>query len=140
MYVECVVGHSVCDCLVDVFPVSLMVEHDGLWRQFVYFWGVGKFTNNCVVVESQIFPHPEVPEMRDYGWRDNMRSSMSLSFVESHVWVGVLSFVSVMSMSTMISCSRVPPEVRVLFLVFAVKVACKYDVVPPQTEPLNDFS
>ena len=40
---------------------------------------------------------------------------MSLSFVESHVWVGVLSFVSVRFMSTMISCSRVPPEVRVLF-------------------------
>ena len=28
----CMVGHSVCDCLVDVFPVSLMVEHDGLCR------------------------------------------------------------------------------------------------------------
>ena len=27
-----VVGHSVCDCLVDFFPVSLMVEHDGRWR------------------------------------------------------------------------------------------------------------
>ena len=45
----------------------------------------------------------------------NIRSSMSLSFVESHVWVGVFSFVSVRFMSSVISCSRVPPEVRVLF-------------------------
>ena len=40
---------------------------------------------------------------------------MSLSFVESHVFVGVLSFVSVRFMSTMVSCSRLPPGVRVLF-------------------------
>ena len=44
-----------------------------------------------------------------------MRSSMSLSFVESYVCVGVLSFVSVRFMSTMVSCSRLPPGVRVLF-------------------------
>ena len=25
-------------------------------------------------------------------------------------------------------------------LMFAVEATCKYDVVPPQTEPLNDFS
>ena len=72
-----------------------------------------------------------------------MRSSMSLSFVASHVCVGVPSFVSVRFMSSMISCSRIPPGLRVLLpktLMFAVEVACKYDVVPPQTEPLNDFS
>ena len=40
---------------------------------------------------------------------------MSLSFVESHVCVGVLSFVSVRFMSTMVSCSRLPPGVQVLF-------------------------
>ena len=45
----------------------------------------------------------------------NIRSSMSLSFVESHVCVGVLSFVSVRFMSTMVSCSRLPPGVQVLF-------------------------
>ena len=45
----------------------------------------------------------------------NMRSSISLLFVDSHVCVGVLSSVSVRFMSTMISCFRVPPEVRVLF-------------------------
>ena len=38
---------------------------------------------------------------------------MSLSFVESHVWVGVLSFVSDRFMSSVISFSRVPSEVRV---------------------------
>ena len=71
----------------------------------------------CCVRQSlfQIFPHPEVPEMRDYGWKMNTRSSMSLSFVESHVWVGGLSFVSVRFMSSVISFSSVPPEVRVLF-------------------------
>ena len=40
---------------------------------------------------------------------------MSLSFVESHVCVGVPSFVSVRFMSTMVSCSRLPPSVPVLF-------------------------
>ena len=72
----------------------------------------------------------------------NMRSSMSLSFVESHVCVGVLSFVSIRFMSTMVSCSRLLPGVPVLFpkLMFAVKITCKYDFVLPQTEPLNDFS
>ena len=45
----------------------------------------------------------------------NMRPSLSLSFVESHVWVVVLSFVSARFMSTMIFCSRAPLEVRVLF-------------------------
>ena len=49
------------------------------------------------------------------GGEMNMRFSVSLSFVESHVCVGVLSFVSVRFMSTIISCSRLPPEVRVLF-------------------------
>ena len=44
-----------------------------------------------------------------------MRSSRSLSFVDSHVCVGVLSFVSARFMSTMVSCSRLPPGVRVLF-------------------------
>ena len=29
---EYVVGHSVCDYLVGKTPISLMVEHDGLWR------------------------------------------------------------------------------------------------------------
>ena len=38
---------------------------------FVIVWsGIGEYPNNCVVVGSQIFPHPEVPEIRDYGWRD----------------------------------------------------------------------
>ena len=37
------------------------------------------------------------------GEEMNMRSSMSLSFVVSHVCVGVLSFVSVRFMSTMVS-------------------------------------
>ena len=45
----------------------------------------------------------------------NMRSSMSLSFVASHVCVGVPSFVSVRFMSSMISCSRIPLGLRVLF-------------------------
>ena len=45
----------------------------------------------------------------------NMRSSMSLSFVESHVRVDVLSFVNVRFMSSVISYSRVSPVVRVLF-------------------------
>ena len=40
---------------------------------------------------------------------------MSLSFVESHVCVGVPSFVSVRFMSSMVSCSRLPSVVRVLF-------------------------
>ena len=41
---------------------------------------------------------------------------MSLSFFEPHVCVvGVLSFVSVRFMTTMVSCSRLPPGVRVLF-------------------------
>ena len=40
---------------------------------------------------------------------------MSLSFVASHVCVGVPSFVSVRFMSSMISCSRIPPGLRVLF-------------------------
>ena len=44
-----------------------------------------------------------------------MRSSMSLSFVASHVCVGVPSFVSVRFMSSMISCSRIPPGLRVCF-------------------------
>ena len=43
------------------------------------------------------------------GGEMNMRSSMSLSFVASHVCVGVPSFVSVRFMSSMISCSRIPP-------------------------------
>ena len=38
-----------------------------------------------------------------------------MCLVESHVWVGVLSFVSVRFMSSVISFSRVSPEVRVLF-------------------------
>ena len=37
------------------------------------------------------------------GREMNMRSSMSLSFVGSCVWVGVLSFVSVRFMSSVIS-------------------------------------
>ena len=45
----------------------------------------------------------------------DMRSSMSLSFVVSYVWVGVLSFVSVSSMSSVISFNRIQPESRVLF-------------------------
>ena len=72
---------------------------------------------------------------------------MSLSFVESHVWVGVLSFVSVRFISTVISCSRLPPDVRILFPKFScllLKSPVKYDVAhhppPLQTEPLNDFS
>ena len=51
-----------------------------------------------------------------------MRFSMSLSFVESHVCVGVLSFVSVRFLSTMVYCNRLPPGVGVLFtkLMFTV--------------------
>ena len=45
----------------------------------------------------------------------NMGSRMSMSFVQSHVCVGVPSFVSVRFMSTIVSCSRLPPGVRVLF-------------------------
>ena len=72
-----------------------------------------------------------------------MRSSMSLSFVESHVCVGVPSFVSVRFMSSMVPVARLRTG-RSSFvsktLMFAIEVTCKYDVVPPQTEPLNDFS
>ena len=49
------------------------------------------------------------------GGEKNTRSNMSLSFFESHVWVGVLSFVSVRFISSVISFSRVLPEIRVLF-------------------------
>ena len=78
-----------------------------------------------VVVGPQIFPHPEVPKMRDHGWRDEHEVS----------YVRVPSFVRVRFMSSMISCSRIPRGFRVLFpkRMFAVKVACKYDVAPPQT-------
>ena len=32
--------------------------------------GMEEYPINCVVVGPQIFPHPEVPKMKDYGWRD----------------------------------------------------------------------
>ena len=67
---------------------------------------------------------------------------MSLSFVVSHMYVLVCCHLEASG-----SCQRWFPLAGYhrefefsKTLMFAVEVTCKYDVVPPQTEPLNDFT
>ena len=97
VYVECVVGHSIC-----------------VGSSFIN--GVWENTSIIVLWSDPDLPPPQKsPKWGIMGGEMNTRSSMSLSFIESHAWVGVLSFASVRFMLLVFPLSRVLPEVRVLF-------------------------